>query len=63
LNECFRRVIAKKLTLNCSWKEGDDSTMQDDPQTGLLKGLLARVSKKKKPASKDRLFIARKGLA
>jgi hypothetical protein len=28
------RVITKKLTLNCSWKEGDNSTMQDDAQTG-----------------------------
>jgi hypothetical protein len=28
------RVITKKLTLNCSWKEGDGSMMQDDAQTG-----------------------------
>jgi len=67
LNECFMRVIAKKLTLNCSWKEGDDSTMQDDPQTGAWRGksagALVPVRTKKKPASKDRLVIARKQLA
>jgi hypothetical protein len=37
------RVIAKKLTLNCSWKEGDVSTMQDDAQTGAWRMALSPV--------------------
>jgi hypothetical protein len=49
----------EKLTLNCSWKEGDDSTMQEDPQTarsyGIPKAVIERVAPMKKPASKDRL--------
>jgi hypothetical protein len=43
LNESFRRVIAKKLTLNCSWKDEDDSRMQDDAQTGALRRVFAPV--------------------
>jgi len=41
--------------------------MQDDPQTGAWRGksagALVPVRTKKKPASKDRLVIARKQLA
>lgn len=59
LKKCFGRVIAKKLTLNCSWKEEDVSTMPDDAQTGGLRGLWVPVSEMKKPASEDRLFIDR----
>jgi len=57
LKKCFGRVIAKKLTLNCSWKEEDVSTMPDDAQTGGLRGLWVPVSELKKSASKDWLFI------
>jgi hypothetical protein len=41
------RVITKKLTLNCSWKEGDGSTMQDDAQTGASRGRVRPFAKRK----------------